>query len=909
MSGDLRERGGWRAWRVARVCLGALIGASLTGCGDSTPPLVPGAIVLNVASAEAGATAMVDRWRVTITGPSGPQSREGTPGQSVQFTQLQPGGYSVLLEGLEGGEVAQRGTTAVTVAAGVTATATLSPSAVLPDVVVTASDPQANEAGPDAGAFTVTRVGGSTAAALSVNVAASGSATSGADYRALLSSVVIAAGQRTQIVMVDPVLDAVNEGTETVVLTAQPGGGYTVGSPNAASVDLSDAPIVTVVATSPNASEVGLVPGQFTLSRTGPVTASLTVTVQVGGTATSGVDYSAIAASHVIPAGQTAVVVPIAPVADGNGEGAESVMVTVVPNTASYAVGGANTATVTIADAPLIGLADFVFIQAGTFQMGSTNAFNDEQPVHQVAISRPFYMQRTEVTQAQWVSVMADNPSYSRCGLSCPVEQVSWTEVQVFIQRLNQATPGVTYRLPTEAEWEYAARAATPGDYGGTGALDQMAWYDGNASGDTHPVATRVGNAWGLYDMLGNVWEWTQDCYGAYQAGAQIDPTGAPCNTIRTVRGGGWNSSATNLRVSRRLFGSPSFRVNYYGFRLVRESTLPPVPVVTISAPDGNAAEAGADPATFRLSRTGSTAASLTVAISMSGSATIGVDYHSLTSPRVIPAGATSVDVQLVPNADALVEGSEQATMTVVNGSDYIVGSPSAATVTIADAPPPIALADFSLIPAGTFQMGSTNGNGDEQPVHSVTISRPFYLQKTEVTQAQWQAVMGSNPSYFAACGPTCPVEQVSWDDVQLFISTLNERSPGITYRLPTEAEWEYAARATTTTDYGGNNVLSEMGWYGGNSQSRTWPVAQKVPNAWGLYDMHGNVWEWVQDWYGQYGTGAGTDPTGPATGSHGVLRGGSWRDGAFSARSAYRFTYIPSYRSFINGFRLARTQ
>ncbi len=215
---------------------------------------------------------------------------------------------------------------------------------------------------------------------------------------------------------------------------------------------------------------------------------------------------------------------------------------------------------------------------------------------------------------------------------------------------------------------------------------------------------------------------------------------------------------------------------------------------------------------------------------------------------------------------------------------------------------------EFARIPSGSFRMGSSNG-GDEGPQHIVTITRAFYLQTTEVTQAQWQAVMGSNPSSFASCGPTCPVEQVSWDDIQLFISTLNQRSPGVTYRLPTEAEWEYAARATTTTDFGGNNVLDDMGWWSGNSQGRTWPVAQKMPNAWGLYDMHGSTLEWVQDWYGPYGTGAVTDPMGPATGSDRVLRGGSWVTVAKLARSASRFYDAPSSRNYSFGFRLARTQ
>jgi formylglycine-generating enzyme required for sulfatase activity len=163
---------------------------------------------------------------------------------------------------------------------------------------------------------------------------------------------------------------------------------------------------------------------------------------------------------------------------------------------------------------------------------------------------------------------------------------------------------------------------------------------------------------------------------------------------------------------------------------------------------------------------------------------------------------------------------------------------------------------EFVLIQAWTFQMGSNNGEPNEKPVHMVRISRPFYLGKYEVTQAQWEAVMGNNPSQFKG-DPNSPVENVSWDDVQEFIKRLkrlNTRESGVKYRLPREAEWEYAAQAGTTTAYSFGNDPSQLGeyaWYGENANGETHPVGQKKPNPWGLYDMHGNVWEWVQDWYG----------------------------------------------------------
>ena len=214
----------------------------------------------------------------------------------------------------------------------------------------------------------------------------------------------------------------------------------------------------------------------------------------------------------------------------------------------------------------------------------------------------------------------------------------------------------------------------------------------------------------------------------------------------------------------------------------------------------------------------------------------------------------------------------------------------------------------FVLISPGTFQMGASNVGPEGQPAHQVTISKPFYMQRTEVTQAQWTAVMGSNPSHFAQCGDTCPVEQVSWNDIQVFVERLNERTSG-GCRLPTEAEWEYAARSGTTGDYGNAGVLDDLGWYHANAGAKTHPAGEKVANVWGLHDMHGNAWEWVQDRFSTsyYAVSPDHDPTGPATGASRVLRGGSWLYFANFARSAYRLIFVPSHRSNDFGFRLAR--
>jgi len=169
---------------------------------------------------------------------------------------------------------------------------------------------------------------------------------------------------------------------------------------------------------------------------------------------------------------------------------------------------------------------------------------------------------------------------------------------------------------------------------------------------------------------------------------------------------------------------------------------------------------------------------------------------------------------------------------------------------------------------------------------------------------------MGSNPSHFNNGGDDCPVEQVSWDDAQEFIRKLNQKEGADNYRLPTEAEWEYACRAGSTTAYcfgDDESRLKEYAWYDKNSDSKTHPVGLLKPNAWGLYDMHGNVWEWCQDWYGDYPSDAATDPIGATVGSYRVLRGGSWSYFARYCRAAYRDAYSPGGRRNYYGFRLVR--
>lgn len=214
--------------------------------------------------------------------------------------------------------------------------------------------------------------------------------------------------------------------------------------------------------------------------------------------------------------------------------------------------------------------------------------------------------------------------------------------------------------------------------------------------------------------------------------------------------------------------------------------------------------------------------------------------------------------------------------------------------------------------PPGSFEMGSPDdeiGRYSDETMHKVTFTKGFWIGETEVTQELWVQIMGTNPS-FRKSGSRYPVENVSWDEYHAFLAKLNARAPeGWSFALPTEAQWEYACRAGSTDPYAGSGLLDDMGWYTSNSGGRTHPVAQKSPNDWGLYDMHGNVLEWCEDRYGSYPEEDVVDQAGVATGESRVLRGGSsWRDARF-CRSAFRFWNSPSRRFRLSGIRLVATR
>ena len=442
-------------------------------------------------------------------------------------------------------------------------------------------------------------------------------------------------------------------------------------------------------------------------------------------------------------------------------------------------------------------------LPAGRFTMG------EGSEGHPVTLTKPFYMGVHEVTNAQWQRVMGSVTSYWKDG-DAPVEHVSWADAMEFCRKLSalpkEREAGWVYRLPTEAEWEYACRAGSTTRYSfgdDESRLEEYAWYDRNSSSQTQLVGQKKPNSWGLFDMHGNVGEWCSDWHVAYAIGAVTDPQGRPGGAFRVIRGGHWSHPARSCLSAYRNGYEPSFRKDFLGFRVVK---------------------------------------------AMAKAASGGLESHVEPLPADHPE---------------TIKNSIEVTL--------------------------------KLIPAGTFMMGEAGVDSDQTP-HQVTLTKPFYIGVHEVTNAQWERVMGSLPSHWKAADR--PVENVSWEDAVEFCRKLSalpeEHQAGRVYGLPTEAEWEYACRAQSKTTYSFGDDEKHVGdyaWYDGNSGGETHPVGQKKPNAWGLYDMHGNVWEWVNDWYdsGYYATSTEPDPQGPVVAGARVNRGGSWGFTAGGGRSAIR--------------------
>ena len=504
---------------------------------------------------------------------------------------------------------------------------------------------------------------------------------------------------------------------------------------------------------------------------------------------------------------------------------------------------------------------ELVLIPAGKFIMGSPpsektenlNLYDDEQQ-HKVTLTKPYYMGKYEVTQEQWESVMGNNPSETK-GAKLPVTNVSWEDCQDFIKELNAKTNG-GYRLPSESEWEYGCRAGTTTAYSfGDEITPLNANYSASKIGKPVSVGSYKPNAFGLYDMHGNVWEWCEDYYAGYPAEAVTDPKGPALRPGRehVLRGGSfkyWGGVARSSDRGHDVSRNPNSRNNYNGFRLAK-------------------------------------------------TADIKADA-SLTVPKPDPAGVKPVvgNLLVVPFTEAKAKEAQKELAKVLQ-KEVEEKANLGKGVNL----------EMVLIPAGKFKMGSPEsekGLSTNEQQHEVTLTKPFYMGKHEVTQEQWEAVMGKNPS--DTKGAKLPVTDVSWDDCQEFIKKLNASTMG-GYRIPYEAEWEFACRAGTATAYSfGGEITPKDANYRDSNIGKPVAVGSYKPNAFGLYDMHGNVFEWCEDWYGNYTAGSATDPKGSATGESRVLRGGSFFNYDSNARSSFRNNLTPSNRLFFNGFRLART-
>ena len=539
---------------------------------------------------------------------------------------------------------------------------------------------------------------------------------------------------------------------------------------------------------------------------------------------------------------------------------------------------------------------NMVTVEAGTFIMGASseqnNAYEDESPTHRVTLT-DYSIGQTEVTQELWQAVMGYNPSSHIGNLKYPVDCVNWDMAQEFITKLNAMT-GLSFRLPTEAEWEFAARGGRKSKcykHAGSNDLNEVAWYCDNSDDCTHPVGLKKANELGIYDMNGNIWEWTQDWYAAYSSEAQTNPIGPASGEYKVHRGGCFNNVERQSRVSgERGSYEPGVGSTGEGFRLAMSTRL-------ILDKDYAAVVVGGQ---VRIGIENSPGHSFNV-IYASEYVTCRVEGESVIITG-LKEGTTKVTI-----IDRNYNVKATLTVVIVKGHTFTVNGASFAMVTI---------------DGGSFTMGATNeqegdARDNEKPTHEVTLSG-FSIGQTEVTQELWKAVMGSNNSSFTG-DLQRPEEQVSWNRAQEFISKLNELT-GKTFRLPTEAEWEYAARGGNKSlgyKYAGSNNIEEVAWHSpdgpedsyalGDWDLGTHAVAKKKPNELGLYDMSGNVAEWCYDWRGNYTSESQINPTGPVTGTSRILRGGSWSNCAKGCRVSFRESdgTPPDRISFNFGLRL----
>ncbi len=631
-----------------------------------------------------------------------------------------------------------------------------------------------------------------------------------------------------------------------------------------------------------------------------------------------------------------------------------------------------------------------VWLPGGTFRMGSPEGVGEdrERPAHPVRLSH-YAVGRYPVTvgefrrfvessgyhteaetgegayvwdKTEWVKrkdASWRNPYFKQTD-EHPVVCISWKDAQAYCNWLGEAT-GQRYGLLTEAQWEHACRAGSEGLYcfgDDAGQLGDYAWYGGQASDGTRPVGGKRANAWGLHDLHGNCWEWCADWYADYDKANPVgsavrvgsaartgdledpevnaaagphsgpyavtdtaqhppseNPSGSATGSNRVIRGGAWHHTADYCRAAYRSRSAPSYRHSNLGFRLSRTGPLSSYPFTLGAAPPAPIIE---PPAPRRF-------------------APYEVFRDHLNSTAPVGAAAAG-------DAPAMV-----------------------------------------YLPGGVFQMGDAQGDTNEQPVHPVELPA-FALGRTPVTWGEyrrfceatgthWPEWLETGNEYHVETGKNdfytkrgisrealdLPVVGVSWEDACAYCDWLSVQT-GKRYALPTEAQWEYACRAGTVTRWCCGDdpaCLSEYAWFSDNAEGRLHPAGQRHANNWGLYDMHGNCWEWCVDWYAAdyyqqlatalaastaaaqrsgnkseqppsgwrriasaLGIGrnhatlsagiaqplASRAPSGPDAGSYRVIRGGAWFNTADYCRAAYRHGSAPSFRGRNLGFRLSRT-
>lgn len=568
---------------------------------------------------------------------------------------------------------------------------------------------------------------------------------------------------------------------------------------------------------------------------------------------------------------------------------------------------------------------ELVLIPAGSFNMGDAKGHGWEKPVHKVTITKPFFLGKYEVTQEQWESIMADNPSHTK-GPKHPVECVSWDDCQQFLVMLNARTgkQGGKFTLPMESQWEYACRAGSASAFcfgDDEKQLGEYAWHAEDYDAKTHPVGTKKANAWGLFDMHGNVWEWCQDWFSAYETGAATDPSGPEKGTDRVYRGGCARDSAGDCRSAHRISGTSDLRFMMLGLRVCRAMT-----------------ETDADAFAAESARQEMEPVEKWPPLAVAPfDANMARDHQEawarhIGQPREV-TNSIGMKLALIPSGEFKMGSGESAEETA---------------------------AFFKKTYDKDYQKADSSPFKSEHPQHRVRITKPFYLgthhvtlgqfrrfvedsgYKTDAEKAKRPGAWGWNPEKdaFEFNGERSwrnvgfeqtdehPVVNVSWNDATAFCEWLS-RKEGKTYELPTEAQWEYSCRAGTQTRYCNGDDPEELPKVGnvGDATAKArfpnWtptikasdgyvfaaPVGQFAPNAFGLCDMHGNALQWCADWFGEdyYRKSPEDNPMGPGVGNVRVYRGGSWLEGPVSARSASRNQAPPESANNLTGFRVAR--